>query len=46
MFPVEGLGDQRDGARAAPAEQDRRDRDAPGIVPFGSDDRALGRRGR
>ena len=42
MRPVEGLGDQRDGSRAAPAEQDRRNRDARGIVPFGSDDRALG----
>ena len=42
MRPVEGFGDQRNGSRATPAEQDRRNRDARRIVPFGSDDRALG----
>ena len=41
MLPVEGLVHQRDDGRAAATEQDRLDRHARGILPFGGDRRAL-----
>ena len=43
--PVERLGDQRDDRGAAPAEEDGRDRDALGVLPFGGDRGHLGERG-
>ena len=45
VLPVEGLGNQRDGGRAATAEEDRRDWHPGRVVPFGREGRALPDRG-
>src|SRR5271165_2000096 len=41
MLPVEGFGDQRNNTFASSTEEDGIDRHAFGILPFGSDRRAL-----